>query len=160
MARYVVGFMFSTDMKQVLLIEKKRPDWQRGKLNGIGGKVEDGENFYTAMSREFFEETGLRFDGWKFFCKLSVPPEKGWDDIYFAAAASGSAEFAMSPTDEKVYMVAVRSLEEGQTAFGHSMPDNVREIGIAPCLYNVPWLVRMGIDSLTNETSYDITEHR
>jgi 8-oxo-dGTP diphosphatase len=38
--RYVLGFMFSSDHSEVALIRKRKPEWQRGKLNGIGGKCD------------------------------------------------------------------------------------------------------------------------
>jgi 8-oxo-dGTP diphosphatase len=56
--KYVVGFAY-TENGQVLLARKKRPDWQAGCLNGIGGKVEAGETPIQAMERECTEETGL-----------------------------------------------------------------------------------------------------
>lgn len=55
---YVVGFMFSDTGKSIALIEKNRPEWQKGLLNGIGGKVENNEFPIFAMTREFKEETG------------------------------------------------------------------------------------------------------
>lgn len=60
MKHYVLGFAFSADKKEIILIEKQKPDWQKGKLNGVGGKVEEydfDESF--AMVREFKEETGV-----------------------------------------------------------------------------------------------------
>lgn len=59
MQRYVCGFMFSEHKDSVLLIRKKKPAWQAGKLNGVGGKIEPGESPGDAMVREFHEETGL-----------------------------------------------------------------------------------------------------
>ena len=59
MIPYVLGFCFDLQKKQVLLIHKKRPDWQKGLLNGIGGKIEVGESIISAMNREFKEETDL-----------------------------------------------------------------------------------------------------
>ena len=56
MTEYVAGFMFEGD--RAALIRKKRPAWQLGKLNGIGGHIEDGESPLDAMVREFREETG------------------------------------------------------------------------------------------------------
>lgn len=60
MKEYVLGFAFDEKNENVVLIEKQKPEWQRGLHNGIGGKVEpsDGSN-YVAMHREFKEETGL-----------------------------------------------------------------------------------------------------
>jgi 8-oxo-dGTP pyrophosphatase MutT (NUDIX family) len=56
----VVGFAFKID--RVVLIQKLRPEWQAGHLNGIGGKIEDGECAKDAMVREFEEETGVRVE--------------------------------------------------------------------------------------------------
>ena len=41
---YVLGFAFSKSGQMVLLIWKNKPEWQRGKMNGIGGKIELGEH--------------------------------------------------------------------------------------------------------------------
>ncbi len=68
--RYSVGFLFSHDLRSVAMIEKARPEWQRGKLNGIGGHIEDGENSFEAMCREFHEETGIVFTDWTLGIKL------------------------------------------------------------------------------------------
>lgn len=57
--KYVLGFLFDLDDDSILLVRKNRPDWQAGLLNGIGGKIESGENPFDAMTREFVEETGI-----------------------------------------------------------------------------------------------------
>lgn len=60
MKKYVLGFAFTKDKSEIILIEKQKPDWQKGKLNGVGGKVEpDDVNETDAMIREFREETGV-----------------------------------------------------------------------------------------------------
>ena len=69
---YVCGFLFSEDRTKVLLVNKLKPDWQRGKLNGIGGKIEKNEGSYQAMVREFEEETGLHIVDWKCLTTLNV----------------------------------------------------------------------------------------
>ena len=61
MRSYVVGFAFSKDTDHILLVRKLRPKWQKGSLNGIGGKIEDKESPMKAMERECMEETGLYF---------------------------------------------------------------------------------------------------
>jgi 8-oxo-dGTP pyrophosphatase MutT (NUDIX family) len=45
--------------ERVLLIEKNRPDFQRGRFNLIGGKIEEGETWAEAALRELQEESGL-----------------------------------------------------------------------------------------------------
>lgn len=56
---YVLGIALSADRRKILLIRKLTPEWQRGLLNGIGGKIEAGETPIQAMLREFKEETGV-----------------------------------------------------------------------------------------------------
>lgn len=72
MKKYVIGFYFSHDRKKVVLIRKSKPDWQKGKLNGVGGKIENKEQPSNAMVREFFEETGVKTlpNAWEAFCEL------------------------------------------------------------------------------------------
>lgn len=70
MKEYVLGFAFDEKAQNVVLIEKLRPEWQKGLYNGIGGKVERNDNTnYTAMCREFYEETRVHTvpDMWKNF---------------------------------------------------------------------------------------------
>ena len=62
--KYTLGFAFD-DKGQVALIEKRKPEWQRGLLNGIGGKIEPLETYEQCMSREFLEETGVHVEAWK-----------------------------------------------------------------------------------------------
>src|SRR5690606_28536601 len=75
---YVLGFVFDMYAKKVLLIKKKRPEWQKGFFNGIGGKVEQDENdfidedIYAAMARECREETSVETHklDWNHFCTM------------------------------------------------------------------------------------------
>jgi 8-oxo-dGTP pyrophosphatase MutT (NUDIX family) len=55
--RYVLGFVFDYGFHHVLLICKTSPEWQAGRLNGLGGKIEPGESPLQAMDRELREET-------------------------------------------------------------------------------------------------------
>jgi len=81
---YVLGFAFSKDTNHIVLILKDRPDWQKGKLNGVGGKIESSDytdmptylkghpfgNWIYAMNREFLEETGVDIIDWDYFCRM------------------------------------------------------------------------------------------
>ena len=98
----VLGFAFSRFGSVVLLIRKSRPEWQAGKLNGIGGKIEPGETPLDAMVREFREETGLSTspEHWRPFLRY-VPGEHGTAIHCFSTAAVPLSE-ARQVTDEEV----------------------------------------------------------
>lgn len=100
MKQQVLGFLMSRDRRRVALIKKKRPEWMAGKLNGIGGTVEDGESAAEAMSREFREETGV-----------TIPPY-GWEpvgvmlmdsvEVQIYRAFDDLVEWVSTTTDEQV----------------------------------------------------------
>jgi 8-oxo-dGTP diphosphatase len=56
-----LGYILSPDGLQVLLIHRnRRPDDAHfGKYNGLGGKLEAGEDVVTCLRREIREESGL-----------------------------------------------------------------------------------------------------
>ena len=58
--RYVLGFVFDRAYHHVLLIRKSRPEWQAGRLNGLGGKIAENESPEEALERELHEETAGR----------------------------------------------------------------------------------------------------
>lgn len=99
--QYVVGFMFDDYRNTVVLIKKNRPEWQAGKLNGVGGKVEPNEMPTAAMIREFFEETGVQTnrEDWIYLCTLKS--EKSVIHI-FKGENSKYAMAARTTTDEKI----------------------------------------------------------
>ena len=71
MTHYVAGFLFDETYTSVALVKKNKPEWQAGKLNAIGGKIEDLETPLEAMTREFQEETGVLVPIWHLFCILT-----------------------------------------------------------------------------------------
>ncbi len=62
--KYVLGFLFDKSLSRVLLLNKNRGPIEKlkGRLNGCGGRWEDGEDAASAMRRESIEETGLDLD--------------------------------------------------------------------------------------------------
>lgn len=90
---YSMGFMFApaapapglvkppplaTQPLEVLLIMKPdADDWQHGRLNGVGGRLQNGESPIEAMIREFHEETGVdtTLDDWLPVCRLEKEGE-------------------------------------------------------------------------------------
>ena len=47
------------DSDDILIVEKMKPAWQKGKYNLVGGKVEPGESPIQASIRELQEEAGM-----------------------------------------------------------------------------------------------------
>lgn len=71
MKEYVLGFLFSDDFRDVVLIHKNKPSWQAGKLNGLGGLIEPADpSPEFAMVRKFHEECGVTIDNWVRFATM------------------------------------------------------------------------------------------
>ena len=133
MANYVVGFAFNEDKTRVVLIEKQRPSWQKGKLNGIGGKVEEKESIKMTMEREFFEETGLLIpkDQWERFVKIGDNNHYG-TMVHFYRAFTNRIEEVKSTTDERIMVLVVKGLQ-------HYDMENV--------IPNLSWLIPLALDA-------------
>lgn len=137
MALLVCGFMFSPGQTQVVLIRKNRPAWQAGRLNGVGGKVEPGETPLAAMVREFWEETGIRFEAWN--SVLTMDDCHG-DTIVFFRATSGHYASAYSKTDERIEI--------------HNVDDLIRRSDV---IRSIRWMVPMLLDTNTNQATVNYT---
>lgn len=125
--KYVTGFLFSQDSSHVVLIKKINPAWQRGLLNGVGGKVEVNELSVAAMVREFFEETGVvtRDEDWTYFA--NVFRASCYDvDMYFAQ--SELAFSAKTIEAEEIHILKVAEL-----------PKNI--------IPNLRWLIPLALDT-------------
>ena len=110
MIRYVCGFIISTDLKKVALIEKNRPKWQQGYLNGIGGKIENSESIYDAVAREFQEETGCNTNtnDWIYFDSII----NNEFELYFLYFISNKIYDVLTITDEIVNVYEIDNLQE------------------------------------------------
>lgn len=130
--QYVLGFLFSSDRKHVALIRKNKPDWQKGKLNGIGGKIEPfDKTSLDAMIREFREEADVLVVDWQPFAELSRVGET--DTCVFCFRAFGEVSLR-SATDELVAWQPVNKLDK------------------SACLPNLRWLVPLALDETTIHT--------
>lgn len=107
---YCLGFAF-TPSRRVVLVEKNRPAWQVGKLNGVGGHVESGETADEAMAREFFEETGVAVlrDSWRHFATLHNNHAFRLDCFYTRLTAEQEAN-VRTTTDEPIILELVSRL--------------------------------------------------
>jgi 8-oxo-dGTP diphosphatase len=124
--QYVCGFLFSKDKEQVLLMQKNRPEWQKDRLNGVGGKIEHGESEYEAMVRECQEECGLEVNNWNKFFELEGP-----DFVVHFFRAFADIYEAKSLTDEKI------GVYPSQMGWGYKLLPNLR------------WLIPMALDNNT-----------
>jgi 8-oxo-dGTP pyrophosphatase MutT (NUDIX family) len=134
MTRAVCGFYFSRDKGRIVLIRKNRPDWQAGHLNGVGGKVEEGEFAIDAMRREFLEETGVDVEDWDPYCIL-VDEVHRFEVTYFRAFCPDlNLDRCKTMTDEEV----------------HNFP--VGAVFTLPVVHNLTWLVPMALDPNVSST--------
>ena len=111
----VCGFLFDESKEQVVLIHKQRPAWQKGRLNGVGGKVEPGETPLQAMVREFEEETGVRIEEWEEFGTLSDKAHGFYVVFFRAVRPLDIVESVKSVTDEQVVLVQTSTMFEQHT---------------------------------------------
>lgn len=131
MENYTLGFIFSQDTFEVLLMHKKRPDWQVGRINGVGGRVEPNEESADCIVREVLEETGVQTqrDNWAYF---GVIKSANWQvDLYVMLHYGNTKDFS-TVTDEKIEWFKVDDL-----------PDNILE--------NLNWMIPMGMERLKNK---------
>jgi 8-oxo-dGTP diphosphatase len=150
LTHYVAGFLFNNGGYSVVLVRKSKPEWQKGKLNAVGGKIDSwrhdgncairtiandidtpnfnpcdcgGETPAQAMRREFKEEAGVDVETWKEFCVLSGD---GFVVHFFSAFDTAAYNAAHSAEEEQIIKTYVDKLG-------------------AACLPNVKWLIPMAL---------------
>lgn len=103
----VVGFHFDEKLEKVVLIRKLKPDWQKNKLNGVGGKIEGDETPLDTMVREYEEETGVKTElfHWQYFMTM-----QGEDFKIFYFVAQGDISTVRSVEAEKVEVTNLEDL--------------------------------------------------
>jgi 8-oxo-dGTP diphosphatase len=133
--RGTLGFIFTPDLQQVLLILKNRPDFAAGKYNGVGGKHEGDESDQACLTREVWEEAGI-----------SIPEENwltvghiewsSWDGAVLTTVWHENANKVVSQTDEPVSWHSVNNL-----------PTN--------CMTNLYWLIPLAKDVWLDKNKHD-----
>lgn len=109
--QYVLGFAFSENRMHAVLIKKEKPEWQKGCLNGVGGKIEAYDaDHYDAMVREFEEETGLATtrDQWNMFGQMNFENDVigGRAEVYLFRMFSNEIYKAKSMEIEEIKIVS------------------------------------------------------
>lgn len=142
MTRYVVGFLFDGQWESVVLIRKSKPEWQRGKLNGVGGKIETfpieawvnpprherTETPQEAMAREFEEEAGVKTN------------PKGWHLMRTERFASGAVvNFLWASSTE--WLRLAKTMEGEEIVKVELLAAHLG--GYAGMMYNLPYLIEM-----------------
>jgi len=152
--QFCLGFLFDMDIKNVLLMKKNRSpkgaEHMIGKLNGIGGHCEMGENFEDTMIRECAEETGLEMEQWGHFCDYEV--DIGIIHCYWGR---GNIHKFRQIEDEKLYIC---SLEK--TFKARILRDFNSYYKDFPIVDNIGWLIPMAINDIdNNDGSFYKIEH-
>lgn len=124
---YVLGFLFD-QWNSVALIEKNRPEWQAGKINGVGGKIELDEDAWSAMRREFKEETGVHHASWECFAMLESP--RSYIYVFKGLTDSLTLHSVRTMEDERVFV---------HNTYAEPVPKNA--------VPNLHWLLPLAIRS-------------
>ncbi len=149
MIHYVAGLLFDEKHSRVLLLKKTHPEWQAGRFNAIGGKVEetDGMSLH-AMVRECSEELGVHVGSaaWDHF--LVLGDGRGWTVDFFAAQMSRQA-LEMIPNqnlgaDEKPFVFLIETVIHF---------DDTQMLG------NLRWIVPLAIQRAYYQCPIRIMEH-
>ena len=131
MKKYCLGFAFDNSLSNVLLIEKQTPEWQKGLLNGVGGKLEDFDlSFKHAMTREFLEEVNINttLDDWQYFAKMQG---NNFEVEIFYSKLSDFSSLKQNTHEKPLFM--------GINQLFNKKFDN--------CINNLIWLVPMAMDA-------------
>jgi 8-oxo-dGTP diphosphatase len=128
MINYVLGFLFSEDRTKICLILKNKPDFLAGKYNGIGGKIEEGEDASDAIVREFAEETGV------------LIPSTKWNYLGVATQENSWRMFVYR-TFSDIAIANVKTMEE--EVIGVYEVEKIREMNVVS---NLHWLIPLSLD--------------
>lgn len=109
MKKYTLAFIFNASMDRVLLMHKSKPEWQAGRINGLGGKTEEGESSLDCIVREIMEEAGLKTDPTKWIMTGNLHAQS-WSTDVFTYIYEGDEDDAQSLEEQKVEWFDARNL--------------------------------------------------
>lgn len=129
MIKYTTGFAFDKKLENVLLIRKNRPEWQKGKLNGLGGLIEHDEIPILSLIREFEEECGIKTNVYM-WTHISTIYGDVWCVDFFSCICDITK--ATKTTDENIEIIPINQL------YKHS------------CVNSISWLIPLAIYWMSN----------
>lgn len=112
-------YVLSQDRESVLMVHRnRRPgDHAFGKYNGLGGKVEPGEDVAACAARELLEESGLTAETLALRGTLAWPgfgdKHEGWFGFIFLVERWRGEPFAGNPEGD-IHWIPVASLLAGE----------------------------------------------
>ena len=113
-----LGYVLSPDRKSVLMVHRNaRPtDHAYGKYNGLGGKMEPGEDLANCMVREIREEAGIEVTSLRLRGTLSWPgfgnDREGWFGFVFLIDGWSGEPFTSNPEGD-LHWVPIEQLLAG-----------------------------------------------
>lgn len=105
--KHVIGFI--TNANRIMLIEKKKPAWQKGMFNGVAGQILEDEDPAQAISREAQAQTGLSGLRWtEIFMKNKE------EDVFYLNAETSTLEFNRFKKDaaEDIHVFSIEVLPD------------------------------------------------
>jgi 8-oxo-dGTP pyrophosphatase MutT (NUDIX family) len=155
MKEYVVGFALDSHFN-VILIRKNRPDWQAGKLNGVGGRIEEGETPMQAMIREFEEETGTYIREWTpLFVLNSLKPSESIIHFYRTFVSDVTLEGIEKLggiTDEKIVVENLTKLLPHNLQTSFQPPEGKQVVN------GLTWMLPLAAHQLDTYNTFNISE--
>ena len=112
-----LGYVLSPDRRRVLMVHRNaRPgDQHLGKYNGLGGKLEPGEDVVAGMRREIREEAGIACDELQLRGTISWPgfgrEGEDWFGFVFLVTRHSGEPFASNPEGTLEWIEVERILE-------------------------------------------------
>lgn len=149
MIEMCLGFLFDCNYKHVLLLKKRRPEWQAGLYNGVGGHLEavDQGLPFKAMCREAEEEVGVQTIGWRPYAVMEIMMRMPPAESERFAETKRIHVFACVNDH---WMSKFKQLTDEEPQVFRLVPSNWRDgvddIDYLQCIPNLRWLLQMAQD--------------
>jgi 8-oxo-dGTP pyrophosphatase MutT (NUDIX family) len=137
MKRYTLGIALTED--SFVFIRKTKPEWQAGKLNFVGGKIEENETGEECISREFFEETGVLVpvDDWKYVGRLyrlqKMDSTKDAFEVLIYISIHEDIKNVKTTTEEEILLITPEELDINSEIRSQLLPNIMTMVHFIQC---------------------------